>query len=135
MLFIDDDRDNLDALLLCCEDKWDIQLLDQPGDLVGGRLPLESFDVLFLDLVLYRVRDDEIDLTDPDPSSGFEVLEWMKGNAKNKPIVVISAALTEASIRYSLETGYPNVLWFPKPVDFTEEAFQRLIERYADKGA
>jgi len=133
VLFIDDEEDAILGLKLLHED-WESTGMTDPAPLLRGEIDVNSYDVILVDLVL-RTTEEKADPTiyfrGPDPRSGFRVLEWLKENAPDKPVVVISALVDSPSFREAFERRFPGIPAFGKPLDFSHPAFVSLVERLA----
>ncbi|MFH1261975.1 MAG: response regulator [Pseudomonadota bacterium] len=130
VLVLDDEIDNIRILEVVLGERWKIRGITDVDDLYQGRVRLEDYDVLFLDLVLVASKDWQVTPTGPDPKLGYQVLQWVTHKIKGYPVVVLSAALNEERLKMFQEAAAKNVLCVPKPADLHAPEFQEMVERF-----
>ncbi len=128
VLFIDDDPLNAESLAIA-QDEWVVSCLESPQPLFDGKLDLDPFHMIFVDLVFHPAELQENGFYPKSPFLGYKVLNWFKVNAPQKPLVVVSGLLGNPTEDRRFKAAYPNVIFFPKPLDFGDKSIQGILER------
>jgi CheY-like chemotaxis protein len=127
VLYLDDEVDNLEALRLVCEARWDVTTVRTPGELYAGKISLDDHDVLFLDLVF--LDPDRPPRGAPDPAEGLRVLRWVHDRRPEMPVLIVTG-IVDPDLRRRLEGIGPWVRYNEKPIAFGEPGFMAMVEEF-----
>lgn len=133
ILVIDDDPENGQVLELAQED-WKITTIVSPDPLFEGKIQLDDFDLVVVDLVIHPDEETRLSLLNVTPKVGYGILRWLNVHAPEKPMVVISALLGDYAAEAEFKALFPGVVYYKKPFDMFDPSFRQMIEALAAKG-
>jgi len=102
VLIVDDESNVCDFLSEYLEYKGFIPEIALSGAEAIQKIGNNDYDIVLLDLIMPEMN-------------GFEVIEWIKQNKKNLPIIVLSGVKDQNVANDALKSG--AVDFIPKPID------------------
>lgn len=102
VLIVDDESNVCDFLSEYLEYKGYLPGIALSGTEAIQKMGSQDYDAVLLDLIMPEMN-------------GFEVLEWIKQNKKNLPVIILSGVKDKDVANDALQSG--AVDFIPKPID------------------
>jgi DNA-binding NtrC family response regulator len=102
VLIVDDESNVCDFLSEYLEYKGFIPEIALSGVEAIQKIGNDDYDIVLLDLIMPEMN-------------GFEVLEWIKQNKKNLPVIILSGVKDKDVANDALKSGATDFI--PKPID------------------